>query len=198
MLNAVHYCHLCNALELMCWTEWEIKKYLKKKHNNNRLVTGFGARSASLWIHGRFFWQLSRDGNLHGLGMSQASTTSPKPSFRVHWRVGDAALQRKLLEEQHQREDIPARARTAHNSLLQKRLKTIFWIVCHFTLMSQWVKGLNWTDWQKSLRKVVLRESKCLALGTLTRRYGKKGVRKNVVLNEDWSHDAGLSLLSTF
>ena len=50
-------------------------------------------------------WQLSRDGNLHGSGMSQARTASPKPSFisgrsqttiaspkpslRAPWRVGD-------------------------------------------------------------------------------------------------------------
>ena len=31
------------------------------------------------------FWQLSRDGNLHGSGMSHATTPSPKSSFRAPW-----------------------------------------------------------------------------------------------------------------
>ena len=48
------------------------------------------ARSTSLWVHRNLFWQLSRDGNLHGSGMSHATTTSPKPSFRAPWSVGDA------------------------------------------------------------------------------------------------------------
>ena len=37
-----------------------------------RPMTGCEARSTSLWVH-RNIWQLSRDGNLHGLGMSHAS-----------------------------------------------------------------------------------------------------------------------------
>ena len=31
----------------------------------------------------------STDGNFHGLCMSHATTSSPKPSFRTPWRVGD-------------------------------------------------------------------------------------------------------------
>ena len=38
------------------------------------------------------FWQLSRDGKLHGSGMSHATKASPKPSFRAPWRVGDAVV----------------------------------------------------------------------------------------------------------
>ena len=41
------------------------------------------------------YWQLSRDGNLHGSGMSLATTASPKPSFRALWRVGDAVVGRR-------------------------------------------------------------------------------------------------------
>ena len=40
------------------------------------------------------FRQLSRDGNLHGPGMSHATTASPNPSFRAPWRVGDAVVGR--------------------------------------------------------------------------------------------------------
>ena len=43
-----------------------------------------GARSTSLWVHRNLFWQLSRDGNLHGSGMSHATTTSPKPVSYTH------------------------------------------------------------------------------------------------------------------
>ena len=39
-------------------------------------------------------WQLPRDGNWHGSGMSRATTASPNPSFRAPWRVG-RDLQRK-------------------------------------------------------------------------------------------------------
>ena len=33
------------------------------------------------------FWHLSKDRNLHGSGMSHATTASPKPFFREPWRV---------------------------------------------------------------------------------------------------------------
>ena len=41
------------------------------------------------------FWQLSRGGYSHGLGMSHATTASPKSSFRSPWRVGDAMVSRE-------------------------------------------------------------------------------------------------------
>ena len=47
-----------------------------------------------LWIHMNVFWQLSGDGNLHGWGMSHATTASPKPFFRAPCRVGDALVDR--------------------------------------------------------------------------------------------------------
>ena len=40
-------------------------------------------------------WQLLRDGNLHGSGMSHATTASPKPSSREPWRVGEAVVGRE-------------------------------------------------------------------------------------------------------
>ena len=39
-------------------------------------------------------WQLSRDGNLHGSGMSDATTASPKSFFGAPWRVDDALVGR--------------------------------------------------------------------------------------------------------
>ena len=57
-------------------------------------TTGCGARSTSLWANRNLFWQLSRDGNLHSLGMSHAITASPKPSFKTPWRLGDGLVGR--------------------------------------------------------------------------------------------------------
>ena len=61
----------------------------------------------------------SRDGNLHGSGMSHATTASPKPSLG---HLGGWATE-EMLNGEHQRVDIPAHARTAHKDLLQKRLE---------------------------------------------------------------------------
>ena len=47
------------------------------------------ALSTPLWIHRNVFWQLSRNGHLHGSSMSHATTASPKPSFRAPWKVSD-------------------------------------------------------------------------------------------------------------
>ena len=57
-------------------------------------TTGCGARSTCLWVHRNLFWQLSRDGNVRGSGMSHATTASPKPSFGASWRVDDAIVSR--------------------------------------------------------------------------------------------------------
>ena len=61
---------------------------------STRPTTGCGARPTSLWVHGNLFWQLSRDGNLRGSGMSHATTASPKLSFRAPRRVDDAVVGR--------------------------------------------------------------------------------------------------------
>ena len=62
---------------------------------STRQTTGCRGSSTSLWVHRNLFWQPLRDGNLHGSGMSHATTASPKPSFRAHWRVGDVAFGRR-------------------------------------------------------------------------------------------------------
>ena len=43
---------------------------------------------------GNLFWQMSRDRNLHGLGLSNAMTAFPKPSFIAPWKMGDAMVSR--------------------------------------------------------------------------------------------------------
>ena len=59
-----------------------------------RPAMGCRAGSTSLWVHRNLFWQLSRDGNLHGLGMSHTTTASPKPSFKAPWMVSNAVVGR--------------------------------------------------------------------------------------------------------
>ena len=50
-----------------------------------RPTTGCGARSTYTWVNRHLFWQLSREGNLHGSGISHATTVFPKSSFRAPW-----------------------------------------------------------------------------------------------------------------
>ena len=66
----------------------------KSARGNFSTMAGCGTRSTSLWVGRILFWQLSRDRNLHGLGMSHATTVSPKPTFRAPWRVGDTVVGR--------------------------------------------------------------------------------------------------------
>ena len=111
---------------------------------STRPTTGCEARSTSLWVHRNLFWQLSRDGNLHGSGMLHAATASPKPSFSAPWRVGDAVVGREnagwttsksglACPCQNCSRGLPAE-RTGRRSLLNHPL-------C--SPMTQLVKGLN-------------------------------------------------------
>ena len=49
---------------------------------STRQINGYGAKSASLWVHRSLFWQLSRDGNLYSLCASFAEAASSKPFWR--------------------------------------------------------------------------------------------------------------------
>ena len=79
---------------------------------------------ANYWVWSKILlWQLSRDGHLHGLSSPHATTASPKPSFRHLGGWSTSWSAEEMLDEQHQRVDIPAHASTAHNGLLRKRLE---------------------------------------------------------------------------
>ena len=56
---------------------------------STRPMFGCRARSASLWVHRNLFWQLSRDRNLHALGMSHVTTASPNhlPGHIEGWAI---------------------------------------------------------------------------------------------------------------
>ena len=113
---------------------------------STRQITGCGALSTSLWVHMNLFWQLSRDGNLHGSGMSHATTASPKPSFRAPWWC--RGRQTKCwMDNIEERTSLP-RARTAHKGLLQERLdEDLCWMVLHVPPKIQSVTGLNWAEY---------------------------------------------------
>ena len=85
---------------------------------------GCGARSAPLWVQRNLFWQLSRDRNLHGSGMSHA-TTAPKKKLPSGHFGGWALpwLAEEVPDGQQQKVAIPSHARAAHKGFLQKRLE---------------------------------------------------------------------------
>ena len=104
---------------------------------------------------------------------SHATTTSPKPSFKAPWRVGEAVVARgdagwttsktntkprfpelflrkkgpdNEAKSFHQRvEDTPVHARTAHKGLLQKKRleEDLCWIVPYVPPTIQSGNGLN-------------------------------------------------------
>ena len=69
------------ALETKCR-----RTLLRISYLSTKPTTGCGARSTLEWVPRNLFWRLSRDGNLHDWGMSQATTASPKPSIKAHRR----------------------------------------------------------------------------------------------------------------
>ena len=93
----------CEAWTLLADSEKRIQAFEAKCIRNfsvfptwsTRPTTGCRARSTSLWVCKNLFLQLSRNGNLYGLGMSHAMTASPKPSFTAPWRVGQHRRQQK-------------------------------------------------------------------------------------------------------
>ena len=104
----------------------------------------------TLLVHRSLFWPLSRDRYLHGLGMSHIMTTSPPKKKKKKNPSGYLGgwvtpwLAEEMPDEQHQRVDIPAHARTAHKGLLQKSLEEdLCLIIPPFPLMTQWVMELN-------------------------------------------------------
>ena len=50
-----------------------LRNFSASPTSSTRPTTGYGANSISMWVHMNLFLQLSRDGNLHGSGMSHAT-----------------------------------------------------------------------------------------------------------------------------
>ena len=98
------------------------------------------SKSTSSWVHKNHFLQLSRDGNLHGTGVSHVTTSSPKPSFRAPWRVGDAVVGRGNAGWATSKSGHPWLLTTACR---RKDRKDLCWIVCYVWRPS---RSRNWTE----------------------------------------------------
>ena len=75
------------AFETECLRKLLCISYLEHKTNNwlrSKINFLLGPRN--------LFWPLSRDRNLHGLGMLHATRSLLKPSFKAPWREGDAEV----------------------------------------------------------------------------------------------------------
>ena len=91
--------------------------------------------------------ELSRDGNLHGSGMSDATTASPKPSFRAPWKVGDGVVGRGNAGWTTSKSEHPCSHQNCSQGLLPKWLKEdLCRIVLRVPPTTQAVKGLNLTE----------------------------------------------------
>ena len=77
--------------------------------------------------------------------MSHAATTSPKPSFRVPWRVGNAVVSRGNVGW--------TTSKSGHSYPCQRLEEDLCWIVSHVLPATLLAKGLNWTlvSWIMSL-----------------------------------------------
>ena len=103
------------AFETKCLNKLLCMFYLEYKTND------WVRSNINFWVYRNLFWQLSRDGHLHGLGVSRATTVCPEPGHLGGWATPWSA--EEMLDGQHQRLNIPAHARPAHKGLLQKRLE---------------------------------------------------------------------------
>ena len=70
---------LCRYVDTVARHTLPKKGHFKQCRNYCTMSGSKIARSASLRVHRNLFLHLSRDGNLHGSGMSHATTASPKP-----------------------------------------------------------------------------------------------------------------------
>ena len=101
LVTSILLCGVKHGPRLLILKEWSkeskpgaLGNFFASPTWSTRPTTGCEARSASLWFHRNLFWQLSRNGNLLGSGMSHATTASPKPFFRAPCMVGDAMVGR--------------------------------------------------------------------------------------------------------
>ena len=132
-----------HTLEVKC-----VRKLLRMLSLENKISDWVWSKINFLVAHRNLFWQLSRDGNWHGLDISRTTTAFLHPS----WHLGGRATQQsadEMMDGQHQRVDIPGYARTAHEDLPYKRLEEgLSWIVRLVFSTTRFVEGLNWTELQ--------------------------------------------------
>ena len=132
-----------------------------------------------MWVHVNLLWQLSRDRNLHGSGMSQAMTASLKPSFRTSWRMGDTMVGSGNAEW--------TTSKTAQKGLLQKRLEQDLSRIVPHLLTTQSVK--DWTELQFTSTQVLHEEFPWQCMIKVNRE--KTNKQKNNKSNKKYSQNNG-------
>ena len=109
----------CETWTLLADSEERMQAFEAKCLRKLRCISYLEHRTNDFFVGPQnLFWQLLRDGNLHGSGMSHTAAASPESCFRASWRMGDAVVSREMLDGQHQRVDMSAHARIAHKGLL--------------------------------------------------------------------------------
>ena len=77
------------ALETKC-----LRKFLCISYLEHKTKDWLQSRINFLVGPKELYWQLSRDRNLHRMGVSHATTACPNLSFRAAWRMGDTVVSR--------------------------------------------------------------------------------------------------------
>ena len=120
---------------------------------NTRLTTGCRARSTPWYVHRNLFWQPWRNGILHGSSISHAMTASPKPSFRVPWRVGNTVVMRGNTGWTTSKNGHPCPYQNCLQGPPAEQIERGSLLNCpSCPLTTKWVKRLNWTELNPSPR----------------------------------------------
>ena len=95
--------------------------------------------SASSWVHRNLFWQLSRDGNSHGSGMSHAMTAYLEPFFRAPGRLDDGVVGRGNYGRtiSKSRHPGPCQRELIHIFYLEHKTNDWVWSKFHFVVGPQ-------------------------------------------------------------
>ena len=167
---------LCGCETWTLLVDWEKDSGLRNQvpeetspHLQLGPTTGYGARSTPLLVHRNLFWQLWRDGNVRGSGMSHATTDSPKPFFKATWSVVDAVVGRGITGWTTSKSGYPCQCQkcsqgsSAEQKQKKKKLEEdLCWIVSHVPPTIQSIigqgAGLNWCEgcvWIREFTSVV-------------------------------------------
>ena len=104
------------------------------------------------------FWQLSRDGNLHGLACHTPCQPLPIPSSMAPWRMNDTVVTRGNAGWTTSKSGHPCPCQNHSQGPPAENLEEDFsWIAPHVTPMTQSVKGLNWTELKVRIQLYLLR-----------------------------------------
>ena len=85
-------------MELISFQLKDIWAYVPNSYSEHKTNNWVRSKINFLGVHRNLFLQLSRDGNLHGSGVSYAMTASPEPFLGVPWRMDETVVGRGNAE----------------------------------------------------------------------------------------------------